>query len=497
MRSFQSRVVAALAVVTLLTLGTYVAFVFLLFRQQLKSDLDNQLTTYGRSVTSALRAGHALPDPPLGANQLGAVVIDVDGDVTSATKAFEPELERAEDGNGGDANGAEGGDSGDGSGGSGESEGSEGSHDEIGPLTTLTAAATPQGTYVNVPGREGTDLRAWARTVLLGGDRYTVAALAPASASGSPASRLVAVSGIGIAIAVALVGAVAWMSGGLAVRPLGNLTSDVHALNEQDLGQRVDVPPAPTEVAEVARAINTLLGRIEGSLSRERQFIADASHELRSPLAVLRGELELAARSKDPVTMRAGLESAIDETDRLARLADDLLLLARTEAGFAPAAQAVSLADMTGSALIQAGASAKSRDVRLSLEGEDALVVAQQALAERAIANLVENAIDYAPAGSTVDVAMWTDGDRAGVDVVDRGPGIPEAERDHVFDRFARVDESRARSLGGFGLGLAIVRSIMDAVGGSAELIASEPGRTRFRLSFRSSPSAAGDAKRP
>jgi signal transduction histidine kinase len=478
MRSFRGRVVAALGVVTLLTLGAFVAFVFLLFRQQLEDELDSQLVDYGRTVVASIASGASLPDPPLSANQLGAVVLEPNGDVRAATRLFEPELEGHEIEPGEDSG------EGDHRGGENDGAGSDESGGSIGTLSALGSAATSKGSFVTVPGQEGTDLRAWVRTIEVGGQRLTVAALAPASASDNPAARLLAISLIGLGVAVALVGTVAWTSGGLAVRPLARLTRDVHELDEQDLTERVDVPRAPSEVAEVASALNTLLDRIEASLGRERQFIADASHELRSPLAILRGELELAAKDKDPAKMGRGLEAAIGETDRLAQLADDLLLLARTEAGFGPAVQATSLADMTGTAIMHASPSATRKRVQLSLEGEDSTVSAQPILAERAIANLIENAVDYAPEDSVVTARLWAKGRYAGVEVIDEGPGIPEQNQVHVFERFARADESRSRTHGGFGLGLAIVQSIMKAGGGSAILVSSRPGMTVFRLTF-------------
>jgi signal transduction histidine kinase len=230
------------------------------------------------------------------------------------------------------------------------------------------------------------------------------------------------------------------------------------------------------------------LSRIDSSLAREKQFLANASHELRSPIAVLRGELELALKEAEPGRTQAGVRSAIDETDRLTRLTDDLLLLARTEAGFAPNLESTSLADIAATAVARASTNARERGVELILNGNNVNIFAQATLAERAVANLIENALDYAPVGSTVTIELWTTASTAGVDVADAGPGVPPGDRAQIFERFAHAGATRSPRRGGFGLGLAIVRSIMVTVGGSAELVSSEPGRTRFRLTFVRTP---------
>jgi signal transduction histidine kinase len=194
--------------------------------------------------------------------------------------------------------------------------------------------------------------------------------------------------------------------------------------------------------------------------------------------------LELALNDGDPGRIHAGLRSAITETDRLARLTDDLLLLARTEAGFAPKLESTPLADVAATAVARASTTARDRGVELILQGDNVNVLAQAMLAERAVANLIDNALDQAPAGSNVTIELWAEPSAAGVDVVDSGPGVIPGERAGIFERFARAGTDRSSRRGGFGLGLAIVRSIMTVAGGSAELVSADPGSTRFRLTF-------------
>lgn len=473
-RSLRARVVLSLTAVALLVLGAFVAVVFLLFRDRLRSDLDDRLKTYSNDVVTALQSGAPLPQASIEAGQLGAAVLTEDGDLIESTLAFEGELE-AEESDEGDEGAGEGGE------GEGHGEGSE--LNESSAVATLISTATEGGTYIDVPGEHGTQLRAFVRRVDAGGSSLIVATLAPASSSGSPINRLLVICLIALGSAVLVVTIVANFVGGVAVRPLRRLAGEVHSLDERSLDDRVGVPPNATEIADVANAINTLLSRIEESLQRERSFVADASHELRNPLASLRGELELSARNADPEDMRDGIVRAIDETDRLTRLADDLLLLARADVGNLPK-EPLSLADAAGTAVVHQAPKAKEVGVRLELRGEDATILGVSGLAGRAIENLIENALRYAPADSSVEVTLWSADAAAGVDVKDTGPGIKEEERVRVFDRFARADPGRARGTGGVGLGLAIVSSAMRAMDGEVQLLSAEPGDTTFRLSF-------------
>lgn len=475
-RSLRARVVLSLALVTLAVLGAFVAVVFLLFRDRLRSELDDSLKTYATEVIGAVEAGSSIPQPPIEAGQLGAAILSPDGRVIDSTLTFEGELEPEGSGDG----------SGDGDGESGEGGSDSGRENEVTELSTVDAlleAATSDGALMDLPGEHGTQLRAFVRQIEADGAPVVVAALAPASSSGSPADRLLVISLIALTSAVLVVVVIAYWVGGLAVRPLHRLATDVHSLDDRSLKRRVDVPGHAAEVAEVAAAVNTLLSRIDQSLQRERAFVADASHELRNPLASLRAELELSSRDADPDRMRLGIQGAIEETDRLARLADDLLLLARADAGNLKI-EPISLADVASTAIVRQAKRAAAGGVSLDLMGDDVTALGAPGLVGRAVDNLIENALRYAPDGTPIQVSLWSDGSSVGIDVRDRGSGISPEERERIFDRFARVDQSRARDGGGTGLGLAIVASAMHAMGGSVQLISAEPGNTVFRLTF-------------
>lgn len=485
-RSLRARVVLSLAAVTLSVLGAFVAVVFFLFRDRLRSELDGSLKTYATEVVAAVQDNSSIPPPPIESGQLGAAILTPDATVIESTLSFEGELEANE-------SNEENNSSGDEKGVSSEEDGSDTQEKNEVPepstVATLVKAASPDGTFVNVPGEHGTQLRAFAMRIEANGERAVVATLAPSSSSGSPANRLLVISLIALTSAVLVVVAIAYWVGGLAVRPLRRLATEVHSLDESTLNEKVGVPDHAEEVADVATAVNTLLSRIDQSLQRERAFVADASHELRNPLASLRGELELSSRDANPDRMRAGIAGAIEETDRLARLADDLLVLARADSADLKI-ESISLADVASTAIVHQGERATEAGVELRLVGEDVTVLGAPGLVDRALENLVENALRYAPSGTTVDVTVWSEGSVAGIDVRDHGLGIAPEDRERIFDRFARLDASRARNGQGTGLGLAIVATAMHAMGGSVQLISAQPGNTVFRLVLTLAPKA-------
>ncbi|HET7482103.1 MAG TPA: HAMP domain-containing sensor histidine kinase [Actinomycetota bacterium] len=472
MRSLRGRAVVALATVSIVILSIYLIAVFLIFRDQLRRTTDRQLVSYSATVIDAVAGGSELPPPPLDAGQVGAIVIDAGGRVVDITTNFEFELTEQGESSGdeGSENGGEGG---------GDDASNGGS-----VLNVLVHRATGAGTFLDLKGEHGTPLRAWTRIATINGSPWVVATVAPASAASGPASQLLLVSALTLAAVIALSGGVASWTGGVVVRPLERLARDVHDLDENDPTARVDVPAGTREVQAVANAVNSMLGRIDAALQHEKSFLADASHELRNPLAALRGELELALRDADPDRLRGGIVGAIEEVDRLSRLSDDILLLARLDVSSEVDLTPVSLRDVAMQTIVDHARQADARKIGLTVDGDDQVVRATERLAQRAVANLVDNAIRHAPEGSAVELTLWQNGTVAGIDVTDRGPGIPSADRERIFGRFARADRGRSRAAGGTGLGLAITRDIMRALGGSVTLESAEPGRTTFRVSF-------------
>jgi signal transduction histidine kinase len=281
-----------------------------------------------------------------------------------------------------------------------------------------------------------------------------------------------------IIVALIVGGAVFVIAGGVgaywlaraALAPVERLRREVAALSERDTGSTVRVPGTHDEIAALAGTMNDLLVRLRGALARQRAFVADASHELRTPFAVLRGELELAERpGRSKEELSAAVASAAAEADRLTRITDDLLLLARGDEAtlrVSPARTDVALLLAQSAERASARAAAAGVTCRVDVPA-GLMAVVDSGRIRQAVDNLIDNALRFAPRGTEVDLCA----DMAGllvIEVRDRGPGFPPAFLPHAFERFARPDLGRARDAGGAGLGLSIVQAIAQAHGGRA-----------------------------
>ncbi|MGW5396048.1 sensor histidine kinase [Streptomyces sp. NPDC003952] len=274
---------------------------------------------------------------------------------------------------------------------------------------------------------------------------------------------------------IAFAALLAWWVTGHALRPVTAIRTGLAAVTGSELDRRVPDPGGADEIAQLARTVNATLDRLERSDARQRQFTADASHELRNPLAAVRARLEVALRDPD----RESVAAALADTERLQRIAADLLLLARLDGdgGPAPRSEPVDLA------LLAAEDAARRPEpgVALRLDARAPVPAAgDPARLERALANLVDNALRYARTGVTV--RAFAENGWALLEVTDDGPGIPEADRDRVFERFVRLDADRSRAGGGTGLGLAIAREIARAHGGEVRALPAPAGGARLVL---------------
>ena len=242
------------------------------------------------------------------------------------------------------------------------------------------------------------------------------------------------------------------------------------------------VPRTRDEIAALATTMNQLLARLRRALAQQRTLVADASHELRTPFAVLSGELELAGRpGRSREELALAVERAGEEAARLARLTDQLLYLARTDEHRAPPRrERTSLAPLLDRSAEHAAGRARSAGVRCVVDAPaDLAAVLDPDRIGEAVDNLVENALRFAPAGTAVVISARAVGRDLVIAVSDSGPGFPEPFLPHAFERFARPDSSRARSDGGAGLGLAIVSAIAEAHGGPGA--GAQPARGRRR----------------
>ncbi|MEV6632619.1 HAMP domain-containing sensor histidine kinase [Actinoplanes sp. NPDC051470] len=266
----------------------------------------------------------------------------------------------------------------------------------------------------------------------------------------------------GLPAAVLFVAAVAWWAAGRALRPVEGMRAELARITAADLSGRVPQPRTGDEIARLAVTMNETLDRIADGAERQRRFVADAAHELRSPLAGLRTTAEVTATHGgvvDPEVLRTG-------TERLQRLIDDLLLLARLERTAPARGEPVDVAAVAEELVGERRYRVPPDERFVLVAGGPAEVIGREEELGRMLRNLLDNASRYARDRITVTVAQAEPG-VVRVEVRDDGPGIPEADREQVFERFARVDQARDRRHGGAGLGLAIARDIAVRHGGS------------------------------
>ena len=274
----------------------------------------------------------------------------------------------------------------------------------------------------------------------------------------------------------------------LAARNLAPLERLAREVRTRDARSLAPVPTAalPDEIAPLATALNALLARLASSLDSQRAFVADAAHELRSPLTALKLQLELLRRADDAETRDAARVAIGEGIGRATRLVEQLLALARSEPDAVLPVDDVDLVAVARQAIDDSRAFAGARSARIELLATEPAFVRGDAVAlALLVRNLVDNAARYSPPGARVEVKVRDEGARVVLEVDDSGPGIPEGERERVFDRFYRRAEA-AES--GSGLGLAIVRSVATAHGATVGLHASSLGGLQARVEFRARP---------
>ncbi|MFF4914746.1 ATP-binding protein [Streptomyces tendae] len=299
----------------------------------------------------------------------------------------------------------------------------------------------------------------------------TVYAGAPLSAEHGAVNTALTVMLIGFPLLLAVVAWVTWLVTRRALRPVEGIRREMAAITaSEDLARRVPVPGTHDEVARLATTTNETLAALESSVERQRGFVADASHELRSPIASLRTQLEVAAAHPELLD----LDGAVADTVRLQRLAADLLLLARLDAGERPAEARVDLA-----ALAREAAEGRT-GVRVRGAEGPVSVAGSRGQLGRVLANLLDNAQRHAR--SSVEVTVRRDGDAVVAAVADDGDGVPAADRERIFERFVRLDAARSRDDGGAGLGLAIARDVAVRHGGTLTVHDAPAGGALFEL---------------
>ncbi len=294
--------------------------------------------------------------------------------------------------------------------------------------------------------------------------------------------------GLGLAVLLAL-----GVGGGAlliekALAPVHRVTEAAREITFHNLSQRLPVPSTADEIAHLSLAMNEMIGRLDEAVQHARRFTADASHELRTPLTVMRGELEAVVRDKSlPSGLRVRLGSVLEETERLARIVEDLLAISRLEAGedLLPRTR-FDLGELVASTAEQMALLAEDKGIEVRCLSHAPLEVeGDPGRLKQVVVNLLDNAVKFSPRHGKVWLETERRADRAVLEVADSGPGIPEAALPRVFERFFRADGMRSgRSENGSGLGLALVGLIVSAHGGRVSARNDPAGGCRMRVSL-------------
>ena len=281
---------------------------------------------------------------------------------------------------------------------------------------------------------------------------------------------------IAVPLLIAATAVVAWLATSRALRPVHAISDRARAISAANIGDRVPAPAARDEIHELATTVNAMLERLHEAQERHRRLVADASHELRSPVAASRAQLEVALAGPGDTDWESMARAVLAEQERLSTLVDDLLALTRLEdAGTGPVGP-VDLDELVLREAARHGGSVHARvDAAVRLSGDATLLT-------RAIRNLVDNGVRHAD--ERVEVVLAVCDDSAILTVDDDGRGVDPSHRESIFDRFTRLDESRSRDVGGAGLGLAIVRETARAHGGDVAVGDAPLGGARFTLTL-------------
>jgi heavy metal sensor kinase len=344
-----------------------------------------------------------------------------------------------------------------------------------------------KSSFVAIDDEDG-GFRGVGETIRLGGVPYTVVAVDSRHGLRETLMQVALGYMLVIPLAIALTLIVGYWLARRSLAPMAEMSRATRAIGAGNLHERLPVSHPGDEVGQLAEVVNDLLARLESAFEQQRRFVADASHELRTPVATVCAEAEvvLARETRDEAEYRDSLHVVRDAGRRLSRIVDDLFLLARADSGHLPLRPApLYLDELIVDVARSMRAMASARGVRVVVETPgDAPATGDAALLERLLLNLLDNAIKHTRPGSDVRVRLSKDDGRYVVRVIDSGAGIPVEARAKVFERFYRVDRARSRggatATGGAGLGLAIGRWIAEAHGGTLDCGRSDDSGTEF-----------------
>jgi len=344
-------------------------------------------------------------------------------------------------------------------------------HAPIVPLQTLVTPDGPSDVLTQAAGADGEGWRVLAHPIVAGdhavGSIQAASPLAPLRATMRSVVTLLA---LGTALALSLAATVGWFLSGRALLPLRLITSTARAIAETgEIRERLRMEERSDEVGQLATAFNAMIARLDDAAQRQRAFLADTSHELRSPLTVLRGNLDLLRRDPDPDARLEYVRDADAEVRHMARLVNDLLLLAQSDARQSVHRVPLALDRVVRDVYEQALMLADGPSVLLDVDAEP-WVLGDADRLKQLLWNLVENALRHTPNDGRVTISLRVSGAEALVRIADTGVGIPSEHLPHIFERFYKVDPARPRGQGGTGLGLAIVRYLAEAHGGRVDV---------------------------
>ncbi|WP_225101987.1 cell wall metabolism sensor histidine kinase WalK [Streptomyces sp. CoH27] len=439
-------IVAGLALTAAVTLGIVV--MYLLQVDSARRTVDSQLHTYATQIEQSASAGGTFPNP-LPASSLDASaeaqVLADDGSVLAATRT----------------------------------------------LTGLPAVySLPPGsdTPVRQKAADGVvagEVATYGEHLTVGGRPVSIVTTSPTTTRSQINETFARLLLIGLPALLVLAGGTIWLVVGRALRPVEQIrrtVTDITDISATDLTRRVPEPGTDDEVGRLADTMNAMLARLDDAATRQRRFVADASHELRSPLTAIRTGLEVGLAHPEQAPWPTIAERAVRQAARLEELISELLQLARVDAGKAAARRRrVPLAELLTE--VEAG-TAPSGPVRIELDIPAELAVTGDAAElSRVFRNVIDNALRYAR--TTVRVTAREDGDTVRVTVGDDGPGIPREEQERVFDRFVRLDTGRTHGVGSTGLGLAIAKAIIVAHEGSIAIDTAPEGGALVAITLR------------
>ncbi len=346
--------------------------------------------------------------------------------------------------------------------------------------TALKRAAEGLSTFETVEGRGPFPLRTFTWPVMEAGRVTSVLRVGMSLESMSlTRRRFLLVMAAVIPLGLLSAGTGGWLLARRALRPVDRMTETARRIGAEHLAERLEVTSTGDELDRLATTLNDMLGRLDAAFQQIRQFSADASHELQTPLTILRGELEVALRSpRSPEEYRRVLRSALEECERIAHLVEGLLLLARADAGVLRMdRKPVDLAELLAEVAGQVQVLAQAHRITLYVcSAEPAPIQGDPEHLGRLLLNLLENAIKYTPAGGRVALALRQVSGSALLEITDTGIGLSPEEQARIFQRFYRAAEAQSMDDRGAGLGLCIAQSIAEAHGGRIE-INSTPGQ--------------------